>query len=135
MYGTSWLCATCIAGAAVNAEDDLFLTFMLSITLALVGAGVVFLVRVGIIQASFEKLLQEDDYTKLKKRNRPVTATVAIVYWLAVTAIFLVYIFTVRKNIHTTEISYNNSWIIWAVAGVLYPAVAAVTKALVSKKA
>lgn len=123
------------AGAAVNAEDDLFLTLMLSVTLALVGAGVVFLVKVGVIQASYEKLLQEGDYTRLKKKNRPVMATVAIVYWLAVTAVFLILLFMPKIKFHALEISYNDSWIIWPIAGVLYPAVAAVTKALINKKA
>lgn len=122
------------AGAAINAEDDLFLTLMLSVTLVLVGAGVVFLVKVGVIHASFEKLLQEGDYTRLKKKNRPITATVAIVYWLAVTAIFLILLFMPKIKFHTLEISFNDSWIVWPIAGVLYPAVAAVTKVLVNRK-
>lgn len=113
------------AGATISEEDELFLTLMLSITLALAGIGVVFLVRVGVIQASYEKLLQEGDYTRLKKKNRPITATVAIVYWLTATSIFLVLLFTIDPG---------NSWIIWPIAGVLYPAVAAVTKALVNRK-
>lgn len=116
-------------GMTISDEDELLLAFMLSVTLALAGVGVVFLIQAGVIHASYEKLLQEGDYTRLKKKYRPITATVAIVYWLTATAVYLALLF------NTSEISYNNSWIIWPIAGVLYPAVAAVTKAIINRKA
>ena len=37
--------------------------------IVIVGIGVVFLIRAGIIWASFEKLLQEGDYTRAKKKQ------------------------------------------------------------------
>lgn len=121
------------AGVIVSDEDVLLLTAMLSAMLVLAGIGVIFFIRAGIIQESFEKLLQEGDYTRLEKKNKPVTSTVAIVYWLTVTAIFLVYLAMIKKDISTIGIRYNDSWVIWAVAAVLYPAVAAVTKILVNR--
>lgn len=121
-------------GLGINDEDDLLLATMLSATLVLAGVGVFFFIRAGIIQESFEKLLQEGDYTRLNKKNRPLMTTVAVVYWLTATAVFLVYIYMLRKNITSTGISYNGCWIIWAVAGVLYPAVSAVTRMLASRK-
>ncbi len=125
------------AGAAINDRDDLFLVFMLCLTLILAGIGVVFLVKVGVIQASFEKLLQEGDYTRRNKKNSPILATVTAVYWLIVTAAFLVYVFLAKEIFFKSDSHgiYNYSWILWAVAGVLYPAVVVVTKALINRKA
>ena len=121
-------------GASINENDDLFLTLMLSVTFVLAGVGVVFVIRAGVVQASYEKLLQEGDYTRLKKKNRPLTTTVAVVYWLTATAVFLVLLFTAREKLLTSEISHNNSWVVWPIAGVLYPAVVAVTKVLINRK-
>lgn len=101
-------------GAIINDDDTLFLTIMLSITLIIAGIGVVFFVRTGIIWASFEKLLQEGDYSKAKKEKQPVMTAIASTYWLIATAIYLAYSFATND--------WKHSWIVWPVAGVLYPA-------------
>lgn len=90
MIGTCMCIAALIPlflGVAVNDENELFLTVMLSALLIIVGIGVVFFVRSGIIWASFEKLLQEGDYTKAKKEKQPLIAAVSTAYWLAAVAI------------------------------------------------
>lgn len=56
-------------GAVINEENDLFMVLMLCVSIIIVGIGVDFLVRVGIIWASFEKLLQEGDYARTKKEH------------------------------------------------------------------
>lgn len=58
-----------LGGAIFNDENVLLLTIMLSASFALAGIGVVFLISSGIIWASYEKLIQEGDYSKEKKRN------------------------------------------------------------------
>lgn len=55
------------AGVIINEENEIFLVFMFCITLVIVGIGVMCFIRVGIIWESFDKLLQEGDYTKEKK--------------------------------------------------------------------
>ena len=55
--------------------------------IVIVGIGVVFLIRAGIIWASFEKLLQEGDHTRAKKQT--LKSLIALVYWLVATAIYL----------------------------------------------
>lgn len=100
-------------GAIINEENDLFLTSMLCITLIIVGIGVVFLISSGIIWESFEKLLQERDYTKEKKKNGSLMEPISTIYWLITTAIYLGYSF------YTNNWGY--SWIIWVVASILYP--------------
>jgi len=96
-------------------ENDLFLAVMLSITMVLAGVGVVFFITVGINWASMEKLLQEGDYTRQKKQKSPYTGAIATVYWLVVVAGFLAYSFKTND--------WQNSWIIWPVAGVLFAAI------------
>ncbi|MCD7844982.1 MAG: hypothetical protein LUG57_03850 [Oscillospiraceae bacterium] len=85
----------------------------------MVGVGVFFLVRGGVRWESFQKLLQEGDYTREKKS---ADHALSAVYWPVVTAIYLAY----------SLITFNWawSWIIWCVAAVLFPAVAALVKAV-----
>lgn len=96
-------------------EDELLLIIMLSVTLLLVGIGVIFFIIAGVNWASLEKLLQEGDYTKQKKSNPKVSGAVGTVYWLVVVAGFLAYSFITND--------WGSSWIIWPVAGVLFAAV------------
>lgn len=88
---------------------------MLSLTLLLVGIGVIFFVRVGIIWESFDKLLQENDYTLQKKASHKLTGALVGCYWLVATAIFLVLTFP--------PLEMRESWVVWPIAGVLFPAV------------
>lgn len=105
-------------------ENDPLAVIMVAATLLLVGIGVMFFVRAGIVWASLQKLLQEGDYTKEKKQN-PLPATIGGVYWLVATAIYLAYSFISND--------WGRSWIVWPIAGVLFPAVLCITR-LVGKK-
>lgn len=114
------------AGAIFNEEDDLLLTIMLSISFVIAGIGVIFFIRRGIIWASFEKLLQEGGYSKAKKEEASDASAISAAYWLIATAIYLAYSFATEN--------WGYSWIVWMVAGVLYPAVIAIFKAVNKKK-
>lgn len=50
-------------GMAVFSTDELLMVLSFCLTLVLAGVGVLFLVRTGIIWASYEKLLQEGEYS------------------------------------------------------------------------
>lgn len=105
-------------GIMVDENNDMLMVSMLSITLFLVGLGVIFFVRAGILWESFDKLLQENDYTRQRKARRKVAATISTVYWLTATAVFLAISFH--------SMAWNRSWVVWPIAGVLFPAVMAV---------
>lgn len=107
-------------------NNVLLLVAMLSAGFVIAGCGVNLFTRTGIIWGSYEKLLQEGDYTKSKKKRRPVASVIATVYWMAATAIFLAY------SLSTDNWEY--SWIVWVVAGVLYPAVLAIVNLLPVKE-
>ncbi len=103
-------------------ENALLLIVLLSLMLVLIGIGVFFFISAGINWASMQKLLQECDYTRQKKRAAAHTGAIATIYWLLLTAIFLGVSF-VRRD-------WENSWIIWPVAGVLYAAIMVAAGAL-----
>ncbi len=112
-------------GSITNQKSDLFLIIMLSFSIIIVGLGVFLLVSSGIIWASFEKLLQEGDYSKAKKQKRSATATISGIYWVIITAIYLGYSMMTNK--------WANSWIIWVVAAVLYPAIIEISSMFIKK--
>lgn len=113
------LCILCLVplfgSIMIDEENELLMVIMLSVAFVIAGIGVLFLVRSGIIWASFEKLLQEGDYSKEKKKKNSVTSFVSGSYWLIATAIFLLYSLTTNN--------WGYSWIIWVVAALLYPVV------------
>ncbi|MCI9493945.1 MAG: helix-turn-helix transcriptional regulator [Lachnospiraceae bacterium] len=129
IFGTS-LCIMSIiplfAGAAFNDKNEMLLITMLSVSFVLVGIGVVFFVSSGIIWASYQKLLQEGDYSKAKKEHQPIATAISAAYWLIITAIYLGY------SLSTNNWGY--SWIIWVVAGVVFPAIVMITNLFWKKR-
>lgn len=113
-------------GMAVFSEDSLCLVLCLCLTLALAGVGVLFLVTVGVPWASFEKLLQEGEYSREEKSRLPVTGAVSTAYWLIAVAVYLAWSFATD--------GWKTTWIVWPVAGVLFPAVLAVVRMFTRKK-
>lgn len=101
--------------AIIISEDDLFMVSMVAVMLVLIGIGVNFIVKTCIIWESFDKLLQEGEYSKRKKKEKIASSKVNTIYWSVVTAGYLAYSFASFK--------WHFSWIIWPVAAVLYPAV------------
>ena len=110
-------------------HEDFFMTMAVCLLLAVVGVGVYFFVYGGTIYSSMEKLLEEGDYTRREKSQKNITGPVSVIYWLVATAIFMIYTFGPKGNGQP-----RYSWIIWAVAGVLYAAVLAVVKLIRSRK-
>lgn len=113
-------------GLAAFSNDDLLMVSCLCLTLALAGAGVFLLVRTGIVWASYEKLLQEGEYSREEKSRLPVTGTVSTVYWLTATAVYLAWSFA--------SDGWRHTWIVWVVAGVMFPAVQTLVRAFTRKK-
>lgn len=112
-------------GAIIDADNDLLLTIMLSLSFFIAGLGVICFIRTGIIWASYEKLLQEGEYSKGSKGKSAFSSAVYRAYWLIVTAAYFIY------SLSTNH--WRQSGIIWVVAGVLFPAVIAITKAIEKK--
>lgn len=84
------------------------------ILLAAVSLGVHQIVWASVIQGSFQKLLQEEDYSEENKEMKKKTGGFAGIYWCLVTALYLA--------ISLLTASWETSWVIWPVAGVLFVA-------------
>lgn len=95
------------------------------VLLAAVSLGVHQIVWAGVIQGSFQKLLQEEDYSEENKELKKKTGSFAGIYWCLVTAIYLGISFT-------TNLWYK-SWIIWPVTGVLFAAINGIYISIVKK--
>ena len=108
--------------------DDMTCIASVCVLLAMVAIGCFAFVYSGVYHAAMQKLLEEEDYNREAKAKKPVAGTVSLIYWLAVTAIYLFVTFWPG-----IEISHQYSWIIWAVAGVLFGAVMGVVKLLGKK--
>lgn len=109
-------------GIILDENNDLLIIIMLSILLVFVSVGVYFLVSSGIIWSSFEKLLQENDYSKDKKKKNSARPSI---YWLIVGAVYMIYSFITNNW---------GCWIILVVAGLLYPVVLLIVDMFIKKK-
>lgn len=112
-------------GAIINADSDLFLIIMLSLSFLIAGVGVICFIKTGIIWASYEKLLQEGEYSKENKEKPSLSSAIYTAYWVIAAAVYLGY--SLSSN------NWGQSWIIWVVAGVIFPAVIAITNAFEKK--
>lgn len=123
------LCVTALIplfiGAIINADSDLFLVIMLSLSFLIAGVGVICFIKTGIIWASYEKLLQEGEYSKENKEKPSLSSAIYTAYWVIAAAVYLGY--SLSSN------NWGQSWIIWVVAGVIFPAVIAITNAFEKK--
>ncbi|WP_313567377.1 helix-turn-helix transcriptional regulator [Acetoanaerobium noterae] len=95
-------------------------------TLFMVAVGVFMLVTVGTIWSSFNVLLQEGEYSVEGKAKSKVVGSIAGIYWLLTTALYLFISFYYG--------AWDKSWIIWPVAGVLFGAVAAIANLVIKSK-
>lgn len=93
-------------------DNDLYAVIGLVVMLAVVAIGVFSIVIVGCKMSPLVMLLQEGDYSKTKKTRGKLMSAISSCYWCVITAIYLIWSFTSK--------SWDKTWIIWAVAGVLF---------------
>ncbi len=96
---------------------------LLCLTMVLAGVGVMCFIHAGVIQASFQKILREGEYSR---NASPLRSAVSTFYWLAATGVFLLWSFLGN--------AWEISWLVWPVAGVAYVGLMAVLSALEEKK-
>lgn len=114
-----------LLSSAMNLGDYISICCV-NVLLALVAAAVFLFVRFGSIHSSYQKVLQEEDYTKERKQTNKKLAWFPGVYWTLVTAIYLAYSFITER--------WDFTWIVWPVAGVLFVAVYGILQAVVRGK-
>ena len=112
-------------GAAFTASDIDMVCYV-ALLLVFIACGVFLMVRSGIINGCYQKLLQEGEYAEGEKKAKRRLETVSTVYWCSAVAIYLLWSFSTME--------WHRTWIIWPVAGVFYAVVEAIAKNAVMKK-
>lgn len=107
-------------------DKGYIITAMVGVLLLIVAIAVNLFVRVGIINSSFDKLLQQGDYTIKKKKAAPVMNGISGIYWMVAVAIYLGWSFTTNQ--------WHITWIVWPIAGVLFGAVTAIVKMIIKSE-
>lgn len=101
--------------AAIFDASDMVYIYCVAALLFIVAIGVFMFVWSGSVWESYQKLLEEGDYSVQKKLENKKDDRLAQVYWCTITAIYLGISFLTTK--------WGITWIIWPCAGVFYAAV------------
>ena len=103
---------------AIMEMKDYIVVLMVCVILFVVAVAVNMFVRVGVVWGSYEKLLQEGDYTTNNKESNEITGKIGGIYWPLVLAGYLAWSFTTNR--------WDISWIVWPIAGVIFGAIAVI---------
>jgi len=101
----------------------MYAVFGVCILLLLAGAGSAFFVAAGVQNAAMDRLLKAGDFKAEKKEKNRLKEGVSTIYWLVATAVYLAASFATD--------GWKKTWIIWAVAGVLYAVVINIVKLVI----
>ena len=93
-----------------------------ALLLVLVGIGVLLIVRSSILWGSYQRLLEEGDYSRVGKEASRVAAPFNSIDWGLVTAGFLAWGFLGN--------AWDRCWMVWPVAAVAYGAIYGIVRAL-----
>lgn len=104
---------------------DLVCAFLTAVLLGLVAVGVYLCAWAGMHDASYQKLLQQEEFSRSDKKASRLIDRIGAVYWPCVTVIFFVY--------SIISGNWGFSWIIWPVAGMGFAAVRGICKAIKGK--
>lgn len=101
----------------------------IGLMMVIVAFACVLFIDAGVRNAAMDKLLEEEEFTRARKagKNGWIGAFSAA-YWLVVTAFFL----CVQQGVFAIRL--ERTWLIWAVAGILYAAVLEIVRAIVNRK-
>ena len=125
LIGIMLCVASCIPlflSIAFHGGDSFLQVAGIASVLVLAEIGVLLIVRVSIIHGSFQILLEEGSYSRESKDESQKYGYIGGIYWCVVTAAYLLWSFLGNN--------WNQSWIIWPVAGVAYGAVCGIAQAL-----
>ena len=114
-------------GAFLISESDFAAIAGVCLLLIMVGIGVVFFINGGIRWASYEKLLEEGEYTRRSKAGKKgILGALSGAYWILITAVYLA--------VSLPHDNWDETWIIWPVAGLIFAAWRAIAAAVVNRK-
>ncbi len=107
-------------------EKEAMTVMAVGLLLFLVACAVFLFVRSGIRKSAYDQLLQREGFTVERKQTNNEMESWAGVYWMVVTAAYLVISFVWN--------SWRISWLIWPIAGMLYGAITLIVEQRLKKK-
>lgn len=114
-----------LISAIIPQENDILSVSMLSFMFLMIGIGVFLFVRGGIINDSFQKLLQEGEYNVKNKKENSLVGTISAIYWGLAVVAFLGYSFFSGN--------WDKSWGILVIAGIMFPVIIVLANLLSNK--
>ena len=111
--------------AALMETPDYICCAFTSLLLLIVAVGVNMILKVSIVKASYDALLQEGEFSKEEKKAKRKMETLSGIYWCIITAIYLGWSFFTKQ--------WDITWIVWPVAGLLYAAIHGVAKLVIGE--
>lgn len=129
-YQKSLIIATvlCIFGVipvCICALADVFVLFGILALFIFVSIGVFMFVENITKMSAINRMLQEGDYSPENKKNSSIVGTISTAYWMVATAVYLIWSFSTNR--------WDITWLVWAVAGVLYGATMAIVNLFIKK--
>ena len=115
-----------LLGAAMLGVPDFWVVAAVGLLLAIVAGAVQLFLCAGMTQGSFDKLLQTGEYTLREKWTNRRVGWFSGAYWCLVTAIYL--------GVSFWNDNWKESWIIWAVAGLVFAALYSAIRAWADRK-
>ena len=110
-----------------NSQADFVWSGLACVMLTMVSVAVYLFVRVGIRWASYEKLLQEGDYTARRKHSSGGTSLFSGIYWGTAVALFVL-----LTGVAPRYRGYTH--IYWSVTAIAFIPVALISRAILERK-
>lgn len=115
-----------LMAAAMLDAPDFWVCAAVNLLLVIVAGAVQLFLNAGMVRGSYDKLLQTGEYTLHQKWTNRRIGWFAGAYWCFVTAVYLGVSFWYEN--------WDRSWIIWAVAGLVFAALNLALRAWVERK-
>ena len=96
-------------------KEEIYAIYGVVSLFVIAGGGTFLIVYGGCKMGAFVALLQEGDYQKEKKTQNPLLSAISTAYWMMATIIYLIWSFA--------SSSWEITWIVWVIAGILYGAI------------
>lgn len=102
-------------GALALDSPEIYYIFSVCIILLLSACGVFLIVWKGSINGSYQRLLEEGDYTRKRKHMAGWRKGISGAYWCVVTAVYVGISFLTER--------WDMTWLVWPCAGIIWAAV------------
>ena len=107
-------------------KDRFFSICSICIMLSMIAIGLNFIIKTGGMMTIYQKLLEEENYTREKKQEAKNNEALTGFYWCFIVTIYLAISFFTN--------SWEKTWIIWPVSGVLFSAILSLKSMLEKNK-